>query len=382
LTLAVAALLAIAGVGSCADSTSPVAPGDLVIVGGGAMTNIAAVSVSRGEVVARIGPIPKYKDTYALSPDSSRLYISSFDNSSPVTLTVVDTRSLRVVAQEPMSAIGARSAIGPVLPLGGYGMAVSPDGKKLVMNGLRGDSTTWLTDSARVVVIVDVASLTPVGLVGPFSVPADGIVPVPGSGESASQRVMVLGARPGASVLPSGLILILGGPDLTLVDSLKPGVPVYQVVPVSGGQAALLLSARSIYRFDLTTRELVASAPRPTIFGSPCLSPDGSRLYHTDPGDGFDFPGGGSIQVYDVHDETLQLLAPIDLGSADLFPPRLNNCAVSRDGRFLFVSSGTWEAGPLYPVQPGRLFVVDRSSGHLVRTVNMGDWLSREVFAF
>jgi sugar lactone lactonase YvrE len=163
------------------------------------------------------------------------------------------------------------------------------------------------------------------------------------------------------------------------LDSLKPGVPVYQVVPVGGGRALLLLSSRSIYRLDLTTRQLVDSAPRITIYGSPCLSPDGRRLYHTDFGNGFDYPGGGRVQVYD---ETLQVLAPIDLGSAEPFPPTLNNCAVSRDGRYLFVSSGTWKAGPLYPVQPGRLFVVDRSSGRLVRTVNIGDWLSRDIFAF
>ncbi len=363
---------------ACVESTGPVARNDLVIVGGGELNSIAAVSVSRGEVAARIGPIPRYKDMFALAPDSSRLYISSFDNSSPVTLTVVDTRSLRVVAQERMSAIAARSRVGPVLPLGGYGMAVSPDGNKLIVNGLRGDSGAWLQDSARVLVILDAASLTPVGVVGPFKIPADGIVSVPGPADGASQRVMVLGGPPGATVLPSRVILVLGGPDLLVVDSIQLGVPVYRLVPIGSRGMALLFSARSVYLFDITKHALVDSAPRVTGSGGLCLAPDG-RLYQTDSGDGIDTPGSGQVQVYT---SSLELLPPIDLRPGLAASPTLNGCAVSHDGRLLLVSSGTASLGPTFTPQPGRLFEVDRSTGRLLRIVDIGDWLSREVFAF
>ena len=68
--------------------------------------------------------------------------------------------------------------------------------------------------------------------------------------------------------------------------------------------------------------------------------------------------------------------------SSGFLSPTLNRCAVSADGRLLFVSSGTGPVGPTFGPQPGRLFVVDRATGALVRTVDIGDWLTREVFAF
>jgi len=365
-------LLLLAAV-ACSDALVPLPRGDLAIVGGG---DLVAVSVSRGKVVGRIGPIPEYKDKYAVGPDSSRLYVSSFDQNWPYSLSGVDTRSLRVVVQQTASAIGARSKVGAVLPMGSVGLAVSPDGTKLVMTGLRGDSSTWFDDSAQVVVFVDVASLTPVGVFGPFK---GAIVALPGSRDSASQRVMLVGVRPGVTTPTYSPILILGGPRLTLVDSLQPGVPVGQVVATQDGRALFLTSNAMIYRFDLATRQLVDSVPLPSPdLGNLCVAPDGQRLYLTDFGDYWDFPGSGKVQVYDG---TLHQLAPIDLGSGELLPPGLNDCAVSRDGRFLLVSSGTPSRGPLYGPQPGRLFVVDRATGNLVRTVEIGSY-AEEIFAF
>jgi hypothetical protein len=365
--------------GSCVEPTGPVARGDLVIVGGGELNSIAAVSVSRGRVVTRIGPIPRYKDSFALSPDSSRLYISSSDPSSGITLSVVDTRSLRVVHQERMAVIGARSAAGLVRPLGTWAMAASRDGKWLVVNGVRGDSSTWMSDSAPAAVVVDVATLTPVGVIAPFKILGGGIVSLPGTGASGSQRVLMLGTRPGGSIWPSRLILVLGGPELGVVDSLLPGVDMWGIARDVSPGSLLLLSTQSIYRFDLATRQLVDSAPRPTIYGRLCLSPDGQRIYHTDSGDGFDFSGAGRIAIYG---RKLEPIGLIDLNSRGSLSPTLNRCAVSADGRFLFVSSGTGPVGPTFGPQPGRLFVVDRATGALARTVDIGDWLSREVFAF
>ncbi len=377
--VAALAMLAVLASGSCVDSTGPVARGDLVVVGGGELNSLAAVSVSRGRVVARVGPIPRYKDSFALSRDSSRLYISSSDPVSGITLSVVDTRSLRVVQQEPMSVIGARSVVGPVRPLGTWAMAVSEDGRRLIVNGVRGDSSTWLNDTALAAVVVDLATLTPVGVAAPFKILGGGIVSLAGTGAGASQRVLLLGTRPGGSVWPSRLILVLGGPDFAVVDSLVPGVDMWGIAPDVSPGSLLLVSTQSIYRFDLATRQLVDSAPRPTIYGSLCSSPDGQRMYHTDSGDGFDFPGAGKITVYG---QKLQPIGVIDLNSKGSLSPTLNDCAVSADGRFLFVSSGTGPDGPLFGPQPGRLFVVDRAAGALVRAVDIGDWLSREVFAF
>jgi hypothetical protein len=126
------------------------------------------------------------------------------------------------------------------------------------------------------------------------------------------------------------------------------------------------------------TRQPVDTAPNPAgILGTLCVSPDGQRYYLVDGGD-LDGPGPGKVQAYD---ESLHLLAQFDLGAQLGYTPALSFCAVSRDGRFLLVSAGHSGGGELYPYQPGRLLVVDPTTGNLVRTVEIGSW-TREVFAF
>jgi hypothetical protein len=172
----------------------------------------------------------------------------------------------------------------------------------------------------------------------------------------------------------------LSGPDLALTDSVQFGVPLGNAISANSGRDLFLLSTTEVYRYDLSARQVVDSGPRPSgNLGTLCAAPDGQRLYLTDYGDYWDFPGSGRVAVYDA---ALHLLAPIDLRGGEAFPPTLNDCGVSRDGRLLFISSGTGSRGPLFPVQPGRLFIVDRASGALARTVDIGDWAPRQVFAF
>jgi hypothetical protein len=294
----------------------------------------------------------------------------------PESMSVVDTRSLQVVRQEEMATIGARSRVGPVRPAGNWAMALSPDGNKLILNAVRGDSTTWLNDSAQGVVILDRLSLTPVGWVGPIK--AYGIVALPPSGDSTSERVLVLGSRPGPAVSASPWFYVLGGPSLTLVDSVQPGVDVWGVVPLAGGSAALFLSTSSVYRFDFVTKQLVDSTPNPVgPFGAMCAAPEGQRFYLVDRGT-MSSPGSGKTWVYDG---TLHLVAQFDLGASVGCTPALNDCAVSRDGRLLLVSAGHSGGGELYAYQPGRLLVLDRATGQLERIVEIGSW-TQEVFAF
>ena len=365
--IAVALLVAVTTV-SCSGSTEPAMPGDLIVVGGGELTSVAAVSVSQGRVIKRIGPIPAFKDRFALSPDSGRLYVSSFDNVSPVTLTVIDTRSLSVTVQEPMSEIAARSRIGSVLPLGGYALAVSPDGRKLVMNGLCGGD--------RCVVVVDLATRTPVASIARFEVAVGGLVPLLEGRDSASQRVLMLGSRVGAPYSPIHPLLVLGGPNLEVVDSIQLPRSVGQLIPIGNTRQVIDLAADSIFKIDLGTLQVMASAPRRSS-GQACAAGDGQRLYLTDPGS-LDFPGTGQVQAYGA---SLGSIAPIDLRSGGTIPT-LNDCAVSRDGRLLLVSSGTSATGPLFTPQPGRIFVIDRELGTVVRMIDTGDWLSREIYAF
>ncbi len=275
-----------------------------------------------------------------------------------------------------MSVIAKRSAVGPLLPDGTYArFAVSPDGRYLLLSGVRGDSTSWGVPSAQALVMVDIATGAPVGSFGPIELSQEGIVPVPG-GDSLSQRVLLIGDRPGATA--AGWVYLLSGPRLTLVDSALVGTKLYHAAAAEGAGAVYLGSLSSIYRLDLSTMQVVDSTYRLGGWGRICVSPDAQRVYVTDFG-GFDYPGGGMIQVLDAN---LNSLASIDVGSANAFPPTLNACAVSRDGRYLLVSSGTSENLVNYPHQPGRLFMLERLSGKVARTVDIGDWESREVFAY
>lgn len=354
--------------GSCADSTGPIQPGDLAIVSGGELTSIAAVSLSRGQVVTRIGPMPAFKDMTALSPDSSRLYVSSFDNSSEVTLTAVDMRSLSIAYRESMSQIAARSPAGSVLPLGGYALAASPDGRALVMNGI--------CTGQPCIVVVNLTTRTPTAVLNRFAVSPGGIVALASPSDSANQRVLVIGTRAGSTSSSPPPIYVLGGASLALVDSLLFPTSVNRLLPISSGAMAYGFSSDSIFKLDLVGQRVLARTPRPPS-GSACSSVNGDRLYLMQPASQFD-PGSGQVTVFD---DALTQLSPIDLRSGGT-TPTLNACAVSKGGSYLLVSSGTSSRGPQFGPQPGRLFVINRQLQAIDKLIDLGDWVSREVYAF
>lgn len=363
---------------ACSDPAHPQAgPLDTILVGGGESTSVAVLSVESGAVFARPGPVPTFKDAYALSSSNNRLYLTARDNSSPAALLAIDTHSLTIALHELLSAMSARNTTGAALTLSGsYALAVSPDGTQLVMDALSGGS--------QGLAFIDVATLTPTAFLGPLYVSPGCIVPWSSQGGAA--RYLVVGARTPYFQAPrADYLYVIGGQPLAVLDSFQLTPPrtdgslgLLQAIPSIDDSTVFVVTSDSLVRFETTSRRAQASAPRPSS-GWLVLSPDESQLYLTDPGSAFDSPGSGLVYVFG---SSLNKLTSIDLKSPSNGVPVSNYAAFTKDSRFLLVSSGTSSRGPLFGSQPGRLFVIDRATNQVANVVSTGDWLARQVFVF
>jgi DNA-binding beta-propeller fold protein YncE len=346
-------------------------------VGGGESTSVAVLSIQTGARFARLGPVPAWKDAYALSASTHRLYLTARDNSSPASLLAIDTRSLGVVVREQLSTMSARTTtLGNLALDGAYAMETSLDGTRLLMDALNG--------VIQGIALINVANLTPTEFLAPLYVSPGGIVRLPT--QSGEDRYLVVGARtPYWSAPRADYMYVIGDRPLAVLDSFQLTPPtadgslgLLQAVPSVDDSTVFVLTSDSVLRFEVTSNRVQASAPRPSL-GGVFLSPDESRLYVTDPGVWPDSPGSGFVYVYS---SSLNALTPIDLRSASNVLPVSNSAAFTRDTRYLLVSSGTASRGPLYGPQPGRVFVIDLSTNAVVRVIATGDWLAKEVFVF
>lgn len=363
---------------ACGDIFSSLVPWpDTVLVGGGELQSLTVLSAGQGVVFARPGPVPTFKDAYALSASSHRLYLTARDNSTPASLLAIDTRSLAVVVREQLSVMSARTTtLGNLALSGDYGLAASGDGTRLLMDALNG--------VIQGIALINVTNLAPTDFLAPLYVSPGGIVRVPTS--SGEDRYLVVGARtPYWSAPRADYLYVLGDQPLAVLDSfqLTPsrtdgGLGLFQAVPSADGSTVFVVTSDSILKFGMTSGRVQASAPRPSQ-GWLALSPDESRLYLTDPGYFPDSPGSGLVYVYS---SSLNQLPPINLATSPNVVPVSNYAAFTRDWRYLLVSSGTASRGPLFGSQPGRVYVIDPSTNAVVSVIDTGDWLARQVFVF
>ena len=56
------------------------------------------------------------------------------------------------------------------------------------------------------------------------------------------------------------------------------------------------------------------------------------------------------------------------------YPPQTRAMVLSQDGKQLYVTAGTAALGPLYPAEPGRLFVIDLATKMVSATVLINEW--------
>ncbi|MGH7718252.1 MAG: YncE family protein [Gemmatimonadaceae bacterium] len=348
----------------------------------GEASHLSLVSIEEGIVVDRPGPVPRFKDSFALSPDSNILYVVAFEESTGRQLFALDIATREILWRERLSnAIDQRrDRFGGMAVYGEFGIAVSPDGSRLFLaTGERGGQFG--------IAVLDARTRDGIGFVGPFAANQEGLVTLP-LGETSDGALLVAGRRVRGSGDPGDSLFFVNPVSLAVTDSVaplqlagRPSTELWQIHPSADGRNLYVLEALRLHRYDLQTRAVLGSTahtggPRGRI----AVSRQSGEVFLTDPGDGFDFPGSGRVHVFS---SSLVPAPPIDLRQALGGPiPTSNRAAVSTDGRALYVSSGTASIGPLFPTQPGRLFVIDLPSRTLTASVHLGGGAARQLFVF
>lgn len=365
-------------VAGCEEAQAPYRTGgDIVVLGGGETESLVVVDVGTSKVIARPGPMPRYKDAFALAPDSAILYINAVGDSGRE-LIRLDTRSFRVVSRDAMSVIETRSDIGELSIHGGRAIAVFPKGTKLAV-------AQAYRDGVAGIVILDAQSWEPIDFIYPLYVEPFGMERLAPSSEFPSGALLVIGARED-DVQPSlDWLFVMDPLTHRFTDSVAIAPPandsrgtLRQVLTAPDGQTVYVVGRSFIYRYDLLRGEVIATVGRPSR-GLISLSPDGTTLYVPDPGDGFDWPGSGLLFVYDAD---LNSEEPIDLSEAafDGTAPVTGGVGVSLGSDLVYVVAGTVSRGPLYGPQPAKLLIVDAVARRLIETVDLNGWAFWAVF--
>jgi hypothetical protein len=165
-------------------------------------------------------------------------------------------------------------------------------------------------------------------------------------------------------------------PFLPAGDSAAGGVASL-VVDKAGRWAYFSTFANNVYRYDLETRQVVASKHFET-YGMLAIAADGKSLVLADGTSSRDFPGSGLLYVLDA--ATLAA-TPIDVSSAYVngVAPVMHGVSFALDGTIAFVGVGTASLGPLFGPQRGRLLVVDVPGKQLKRVIDVESWGVRSI---
>jgi hypothetical protein len=163
---------------------------------------------------------------------------------------------------------------------------------------------------------------------------------------------------------------------LPAVDSLAGGIASI-VVDGTGRWVYFSTFANNIYRFDLQTRQLVASQHVDT-YGTWAIAPDGKSLVLADGASSRDSPGFGLLYVLDA---VTLAATPINIASAYVkgVAPAMHGVSLARDGTIAFVGAGTASLGPLFGPQRGRVLVVDVPNKQLKRVIDVDSWGVRSI---
>lgn len=366
--------LALLGWACGGDGLGPVIPNELILVLGHGRAQLLDGG-AQPRLLAQWDSLPQYVDAAALSPDSAIAYADGFSGSGRDNeLVALDSRSLKVLWRERLSEIEQRSAAGPLVLFGGPGgSAIAPDGGRLVLRARRNDTVG--------LAVLDLERRQPVGFVGPFW--SVSLTALPARAELPEGAVVLAGTRV-KNWQSAGVLFVLDPRTLEVADSaiLVPSFQgswggLVQALPAPDGRHVYALGADRIYKYDLVERRVVATVQRPhgLLHATLAVSPDGGTLYLTDPGDGFDILGSGTIPVFSAE---LQAREPVDLRYLRLagLPPQTRYVAFSRDGALAYVTAGTHR----FDGQEAHLLVVDVATATLRSVVFLGGWGAPRLF--
>ncbi len=371
-------------VGSSCRNT--VAPDD---VGGTTPDVVVTTGAFPGELVITDGFTRRISRRIALdgaveelvaAPEGRTIYAGIVGAGFRRSLAAVDVRTATSLWSLPLSENGQPSVIDGIGLLTGEVLAVSPDGRRLYM-------ARAVRSGVGGIAVLDLTSKRPVLFDGPWSVAAGGIVPlainttVPLLRDGALAVVASRQNSAGGGPRRGEKVYLLAPGTLAVLDSIAPDVlggsatqEIWQVVASPDGRRLYVAGSERIVQFDLATRRVEASVARPSL-GAISVAADGSTVVVTDAGRFPDTPGSGLLFTYGsdlVPRGTIDVSSP--LGAVPRSPSAIaTGIALSqRSGHLMYVRAGTPSIGPLYPVQPARLLLVDPVERRVTQTLETG----------
>lgn len=309
----------------------------------------------------------------ALSPDGAVVFLGvklpGFRNE----LIALDARTARELWRMPLGDGGSPNVLDGVGLVSGEVLSVSTDGDLLYL---------WRATSrgSEGITAINLRTRRPVAFSGPWNVAAGGVVPLVLGTAPGDRRLAVIASRQYDTASRSQeAIYLLDASSLVVVDSIMAseigaGQGIWQVIPDPQGHGFYVAGSEQIVRYDLATRRVIARTVRLGL-GALTLTYGGNVLVLTDTGTWPDSPGSGLLLLYGPN---LESLGTIDistpLGGAPHSASAISTglAAPGRDERTVYVRAGSESLGPLYPMQPARLLVVDVVSRALLRTIDLG----------
>lgn len=368
---------------ACRDPMKPTPTGEAILVATSA-PDLPVVGASERAVLDAIGEIPAFKGPFAVSRDSATVYLGASDERTPAHLLALDTKSRRILWRDyGISTESRRTVENGIEIYGVLAMTVSPDGRYLFVAYAYSGSAQAGAPTGIAVLDTEssnsgTGSRNRIAFVPDLWVEPGGLSTLPPGPVAANGAVLVAGHRGAEDRRRFDSLYVLDPATLRVKDSAAVetsdiGVRIWQTLPDPDGRHVYLQTPGRIIKYDLVAHRTVASVPRPAN-GALALARDGRTLYLSDAGDGRDSPGSGFIFVFDTG---LVAQPPIDLrvsAAVQGQPPSTRVVATSAGGRWLYITSGSAEVGPLFSAQPARLLVVDARTGQLDASISLPGW--------
>ncbi len=340
------------------------------------------LAVPSGQVIKRVDLQARVEGA-AISTDGRTLFLGTVGPGFQRDLLLLEVPSGREMRRIPLSSMGS-----PINIVDSAGVMTA---EVIGATEQRDRIGLWRARKNGIfgAVLFDVSTGRPLSFAGPLNVAAGGIVTLTANSRYPDGAVAVIAGRENAGGGPrtNASIYILNRHTFEIIDSLTTlNVPellnqnLWRIIPTRSGTVLYILTNTQIVKYDLTTSSVVGTARNPAQ-GSIVLTPDETRLIVTDGGTWPDFPGSGLLYVFD---QSLHPISQIDvstpIGGRPNSPTatRTGLAVSSLNGDTLYVRAGSDAIGPLYPVQPARLLVVDLRNATLVRAIELtGDGLGQ-----
>ncbi|WPV01635.1 beta-propeller fold lactonase family protein [Mucilaginibacter sp. cycad4] len=244
--------------------------------------SISVVNVANNTVIATI-PVGRFPSSASLSPDGSRLYVTSFDNN---TVIVINTATNAIIATIPILA-------GPA-----YQVVVSPGGSRLYVSNQRADFVSVINTITNTVQATIHVGRDPNGL----AITKDG------------GRVYVSHG--------GGNVFVINTSNNTVLQTINTGMAGWGIALSPDDSRLYVTTLSGIAVINTVTGAVVNTIPVGTAATAISINNAGDRLYVAN-------TGSGSISVIDISNNAI--VATIPVGESPL------GVSLTGDGSILYV---------------------------------------------